>query len=64
MNLNTAYSQCSSRIRVFDSLCIRTALPAHQTNGDYAECIIWREHGFVKAPENLSYEKLACMLWS
>lgn len=64
MLVNPACGGCYFCIRRQDNLCIRTSLPAHTAFGGYAEYVTRPENGVVKAPEGLSYQKLACVLWS
>lgn len=59
-----ACGQCPFCQQGFDNLCIRTDLPAHSTFGSYAEYIVRDEHGIVHAPDHLSYDVLACLIWS
>ena len=62
--VSPACGQCAYCRRAEDNLCVRTALPAHQRFGGYAEYIVVPEDGLLHAPENMSFEKLACLLWS
>ena len=62
--VSPACGQCSYCLRAEDNLCVRTALPAHQRLGGYAEYIVVPEDGVLHAPDNLSFDKLACLLWS
>ena len=64
MMVHPACGQCWFCIRGLDNLCVRTELPAHQRFGGYAEYITVPEHGVMKAPDTMSYEKLACIFWS
>ncbi|KIX97607.1 uncharacterized protein Z520_06385 [Fonsecaea multimorphosa CBS 102226] len=62
--VSPACGQCAYCRRGEDNLCRDIALPAHQSFGGYAEYIVVSEHGLLKAPKHLEFEKLACLLWS
>ena len=62
--VSPACGQCAFCRRGEDNLCQQAALPAHQTFGGYAEYVVAPEENFLHAPDNLSFEKLACTLWS
>ena len=47
-----------------DNLCISIELPAHDTFGGYAEYIVRDQNAVFAAPDNLTYDQLACILWS
>lgn len=59
-----ACGQCEFCQQGFDNLCIATELPAHGSYGGYAEYIVRDEDAVYDAPEHLTYDQLACVLWS
>ena len=59
-----ACGQCKFCRRGTNNLCINTSLPGHTRFGCYAEYVTVPEHGLIPAPKNLSFEKLACIMWS
>ncbi|KAF4309940.1 alcohol dehydrogenase [Botryosphaeria dothidea] len=62
--VSPACGSCPFCQRGFDNLCIRTDLPAHTSFGGYAEYIVRDQQSILHAPDNLSYDQLACILWS
>ena len=62
--VSPACGQCAFCRRGQDNLCPRAALPAHQRFGGYAEYIVVPEDGLLHAPDNMDFDKLACLLWS
>ena len=59
-----ACGQCAYCLLGADNLCIDTVLPGHQRAGGYAQYVTAPENGVLAAPDNVEYEKLACVLWS
>ena len=55
---------CEYCKRGLDNLCIDIALPGHQRFGAYAQYVCRKETELLHAPDSLSFEKLACLLWS
>jgi NADPH:quinone reductase-like Zn-dependent oxidoreductase len=47
-----------------DNLCVDTELPGHTRYGAYAEYVLAPASGLLRAPANVEFEKLACLLWS
>lgn len=59
-----ACGQCAFCRRGLDNLCLDTALPGHQRFGAYAEYVVAADNSVLAAPANVSFDKLACLLWS
>ena len=59
-----ACGQCKFCRRGANNLCINTSLPGHTRFGCYAEYVVVPDHGLLHAPDNMSYAKLACVMWS
>jgi NADPH:quinone reductase-like Zn-dependent oxidoreductase len=59
-----ACGQCDSCLSDHDYLCTNIKIPGHQTDGGYAEYISRPENQLLPAPEGVSYEKIACCIWS
>lgn len=59
-----ACGQCENCLRDYDYLCTNIKLPGHQSPGGYAEYISRPESQVLSAPEGVSYEKIACCIWS
>ena len=59
-----ACGRCEYCLRGLDNLCIDIALPGHQRFGGYAQYVCRKESELLEAPGTVSYEKLACVLWS
>jgi len=55
---------CEYCKRGLDNLCTDIALPGHQRFGAYAQYVCRKETELLHAPDSLSFEKLACLLWS
>jgi len=62
--VSLACGQCAYCRRAEDNQCPHVALPAHQRFGGYAEYIVVPEEGLLHAPDNMDFDKLACLLWS
>jgi len=59
-----ACARCEYCLRGLDNLCVDIALPGHQRFGGYAQYVCRKESELLPAPGSVSYEKLACVLWS
>lgn len=59
-----ACGECEYCKRGLDNLCIDIGLPGHQRFGAYAQYVSRAEAELLHAPQSLSFEKLACLLWS
>ncbi len=59
-----ACGQCRFCRRGTFNLCTNTSLPGHTRFGCYAEYVTVPEQGLLHAPDKLSFEKLACVMWS
>jgi len=59
-----ACGQCESCQHDHDYLCTNIKIPGHQTPGGYAEYIARPEDQILAAPDGVSYEKIACCIWS
>ena len=55
---------CEYCNRGLDNLCIDIGLPGHQRFGAYAQYVSRKESELLHAPGSVSFEKLACLLWS
>ncbi len=59
-----ACGRCEYCQRGLDNLCVDVGLPGHQRFGAYAQYVCRKESELLHAPETVSFEKLACLLWS
>ena len=59
-----ACGHCPYCLRGLDNLCVGVGLPGHQRFGGYADYVVVAEKDLLPAPANLSYDELACCLWS
>lgn len=59
-----ACGSCEYCRRGLDNLCIDIGLPGHQRFGAYAQYVSRKENELLHAPDNVTFEKLACLLWS
>ena len=59
-----ACGHCEYCQRGLDNLCVDIGLPGHQRFGAYAQYVCRKESELLHAPDSMSFEKLACLLWS
>lgn len=59
-----ACGRCEYCKRGLENLCIDIGLPGHQRFGAYAQYVSRKETELLNAPESVTFEKLACLLWS
>ena len=59
-----ACGNCDYCMRGLDNLCVGTTLPGHQRFGGYAQYVSRRDSELLRAPDDVPFEKLACLLWS
>jgi len=59
-----ACGNCEYCMRGLDNLCVDTTLPGYQRFGGYAQYVSRRDSELLRAPDEVPFEKLACLLWS
>jgi putative oxidoreductase len=59
-----ACGHCDNCLSGYDNLCTNIKLPGHQTAGAYAEYVSRKETELLRAPPEISWEKLGACLWS
>lgn len=59
-----ACGRCDYCMRGLENLCLAITLPGHQRFGGYAQYVSRKDTELLRAPDNLPFEKLACLLWS